>query len=90
MASTPGSSHGKAAETAVPTLKVMRLQSPDLSQVRFCEFYVACFFVNAALIFSCCRQLRGLLIANVYLALPWHCQIHLEVRTFCCLCDFVI
>jgi len=35
MTSTPGSSsHGNVEETAVPTLKVMRLQSPDLSQVR--------------------------------------------------------
>ena len=41
MASTTGSSHGKGVETAVPTLKVMRLQSPDLSQVRFYEVYMA-------------------------------------------------
>ena len=34
MASTPSSGSSHYEETAVPTLKVMRLQSPELDQVR--------------------------------------------------------
>ena len=34
MASAPSSGSSQYEETAVPTLKVMRLQSPELDQVR--------------------------------------------------------
>lgn len=72
MASTPGSSHG---ETAVPTLKVMRLQSPDLSQVSYCEFDVESFLCkrrahNSSILQPIAGSLDSKCLLSTSLALP--------------------
>lgn len=78
----PGSTSLHYEETAVPTLKVMRLQSPELDQVRF-VFSVCALVINVAQRLTRVRLFRSPLQdhwkANAFLDRRLRCPIPLEV-----------